>query len=195
MDPYLLVDKCVLLSLAWAGKPSRLVVPLLNSSRLIAHLVKNPPAVRETLVQSWVGKIPWRRDGLPTPVFLDFPSGSAGKESTHNMGDLGSIPGLRRSPGKGKSYPLRYSGLENSMDYTVHGVTKSRTRLRDFHFTSLQPMWQYILLLACLFYISFLHCRNISQINDLHGSLCLRLCSFGEARLIELVPRTARPSG
>ena len=137
VDPDLLVDKCILLSLAWAGKPSRLVVPLLNSSRLIAHLVKTPPAVQETLVQSWVGKIPWRRDRLPTPVFLDFPCGSAGKESTHDMGHLGSVPGLRRSRGEGKGYPRRYSGLENSMDYTVHGVTKSRTRLRDFDFTSL----------------------------------------------------------
>ena len=45
------------------------------------------------------------------------------------MGDLGLIPGLGRSPGEGKDYPLQYSGLENSMDYTVHGVSKSRTRL------------------------------------------------------------------
>ena len=49
------------------------------------------------------------------------------------MGDLDSIPGLGRSPGKGKGYPLQYSGLENSMDYKVHGVTKSRTRLSNFH--------------------------------------------------------------
>ena len=52
-----------------------------------------------------------------------------------NMGDLGSIPGLGRSPGEGKGYPLQYSGLENSMDCTVHEVSKSQTRLRDFHFT------------------------------------------------------------
>ena len=49
-------------------------------------------------------------------------------------GDLGSIPGLGRFPGAGKGYPLQYSGLENSMDYTVHGVVKSQTRLSDFHF-------------------------------------------------------------
>ena len=48
------------------------------------------------------------------------------------MGDLGSIPGLVRSPGEGKSYPLQYSGLENSMDCIVHGFAKSRTRLSDF---------------------------------------------------------------
>ena len=61
-------------------------------------------------------KIPWRRDRLPTPVFLVFPGGLAGKESAGNAGDLGSIPGLGRSPGEEKDYPLQYSGLENSWD-------------------------------------------------------------------------------
>ena len=56
------------------------------------------------------------------------------KDSTCNEGDLGSIPGLGRSPGEGKGYPLQYSGLENSMDCIVHGVAKSRTQLSDFHF-------------------------------------------------------------
>ena len=70
---------------------------------------------------------------LSIPVLLGFPSGSAGKESACNAGELGLIPGLGRSPGEGKGYPLQYSGLENSMDYTVYGVTKSRTRLNDFH--------------------------------------------------------------
>ena len=79
---------------------------------------------------------PWRRDRLPIPVFLGFPCGSAGKESACNTGDLGSIPGLGRSPGDGKGYPLQYSGLENSMDYIVHGVAKNRTQLSDFHFHS-----------------------------------------------------------
>ena len=65
---------------------------------------------------------------------LGFPGGSAGKESACNVGGLGSIPGLGRSPGEGKGYPLQYSGLENSTDYTVHGVAKSRTRLSHFHF-------------------------------------------------------------
>ena len=83
---------------------------------------------------SWVRKIHWRRDRLHTPVFLGFPCGSAGKESTCNVGDLGSILGLGRFPGKGKGYPLQYSGLENPIDCLVHGVTKSRTRLSNFHF-------------------------------------------------------------
>ena len=63
-----------------------------------------------------------------------FPGGSAGEEFTHNAGDLGSIPGLGRSPGEGNSYPLQYSGLKNSMGCIVHGVAKSWTRLSDFHF-------------------------------------------------------------
>ena len=80
-----------------------------------------------------VGKILWRRDRLPTPVFLGLPCDSAGKKSTCNAGDLGLIPGLGKSPGEGKGYPLQYSGLENPMDCVVHGVTKSQTQLNDFH--------------------------------------------------------------
>ena len=76
----------------------------------MAQLVKNPPAMRETWVRSLGWKIPRRgRDRLPTLVFLGFLCGSAGKESACNMGDLGSIPGLGRSPGEGIGYPLQYS--------------------------------------------------------------------------------------
>ena len=67
-----------------------------------------------------------------------FPCGSAGRESACNAGDLGSIPVLGRSPTERKGYPLQYSGLENSMDCTVHGVEKSWTLLSNFHLTSLQ---------------------------------------------------------
>ena len=59
-----------------------------------------------------LGKIPWSRDRLPTPVFLGFPGGSNGKESTCNVGDLGSIPRLGRSPGGGHGNPLQDSCLE-----------------------------------------------------------------------------------
>ena len=90
-----------------------------NSASLIVQLVKNPPAMQETLGR--------RRDRLPTLVFLGFPYGSAGKESTCNAGDLGLIPGLGRSPGEGEGYPLQYSGLENSMNCIIHGVAKSQT--------------------------------------------------------------------
>ena len=105
-----------------------------HRASLIALLVKNPPAMQETLVQSLGQEDPLEKDRLPTPVILGFPCGSAGKESARNAGDLGSIPGLGRSPGEGKGYPLQYSGLENFMDCIVHGVPKSRTQLSDFHF-------------------------------------------------------------
>ena len=61
-----------------------------------------------------VGKITWRRDRLPSPVFLGFPGDSDSKESACNVGDLGSIPGLRRSPGGGHGNLLWYSYLEKS---------------------------------------------------------------------------------
>ena len=63
-----------------------------------------------------------------------FPGSSAGKESTCNAGDSGSIPGLGRSAGEGIGYPFQYSDLENSMDYIDHGIAKSQTRLSDFYF-------------------------------------------------------------
>ena len=70
-------------------------------------------------------------------MLLDFPGVSDGKSPAYNAGDLGSIPGLGRFPGEGNGNPLQYSCLENSMDggawwATVHGVTKSWTRLSDF---------------------------------------------------------------
>ena len=68
-------------------------------------------------------------------LYWGFPGGSSGKESACNVEELGSIPELGRSPGEGNGYPLRYSGLENSMDSMVHGVAKSWTWLGDFHFT------------------------------------------------------------
>ena len=103
-------------------------------------MVKNPPAMQETLVDSWVGKICWRGARLPTPVFLGFPCGSAGKEFTHNAGDLGFIPRLGRSSAEGKGYPLQYSGWENSMDCIVHGVPKNQTQLSNFHLKDKQEL-------------------------------------------------------
>ena len=91
---------------------------------LIDQLVKNHLQCRRPGFNSWVGKTHWRRDRLPTPVFLSFPCGSVGKAYTCNAGDLGSIPGLGRSPGEGKGYSVQYSGLENSMDCIVQGVAK-----------------------------------------------------------------------
>ena len=77
-------------------------------------------------------------------VLWGFCDGSAGKESTCHVGDLGSVPGLGRSPGEGNGNPLQYSGLENSMDSIVHGVTKSQTWLSDFQFfTWVIYYWSY----------------------------------------------------
>ena len=70
----------------------------LNQASLVAQLVKNPPTLQETLAQFLDQEVPWRRYRLPTPVFLGFPGGSDGEESTSNAGDLGSIPELGRSP-------------------------------------------------------------------------------------------------
>ena len=62
----------------------------------------------------WLGSSPWRRDRLPTAVFLGFPGGSDDKESSCNVGHLGLIPGLGRHPGGGHGNPLQYSCLENA---------------------------------------------------------------------------------
>ena len=94
---------------------------------------------------------------------VGFPCGSAGKESSCNAGDLGLIPGLGRSPGEGKGYPLQYSGLENSMNCIVRGVTKRQTQLSDFYFISLQI---YCDMLACyvvvtmIFFFFFKNCKS-----------------------------------
>ena len=92
---------------------------------------------RRAWFDSCLGKIHWRRDRPPTPVFLGFPCGLADKESACNVGDLGSLPGLGRCPGEAKGYPLQDSGLEIFMDCIVRGVTNNWTWLSHLHFTSL----------------------------------------------------------
>ena len=76
---------------------------------------------------------------LPTLAFFGFPGGSTGEEPGFNVGCLGLIPGLGRSPGVRKGYLLHYSGLENSMKCIVHGVTFCGTRLSNFHFQLFRP--------------------------------------------------------
>ena len=80
----------------------------------------------------------WRmavcRFGCQRCYLSGFPGGSDGQECACNVGSLGLIPELGRSPGEGNGFPLQYSGLKNSMDCAVHGVIKSRTQLSDFHF-------------------------------------------------------------
>ena len=96
--------------------PSRIVFKILNN-KLVQRFLDSPVLV----VMYW------------TSLIMSFPCGWAGKESACNAGDLGSIPGLGRSPGEKKGYPLQYSGLENSIDCIVHGVVKSQAQLSDFH--------------------------------------------------------------
>ena len=79
-------------------------------------MVQNLLAMQETPVQFLGRKDPLRRARIPTLVFMSLPSGSDGKESTCNAGDLSSIPALGRSPGGGHGNPLQYSCLENPMD-------------------------------------------------------------------------------
>ena len=91
-----------------------------------------------------VGNRAITQDYRPSVNFSTLLQGSAflvahQKESICNSGDPGSIPGSGRSPGEEKGYPLQYSGLENSMDCVVHGVSKSWTGLSNFHFHSKAP--------------------------------------------------------
>ena len=92
----------------------------------------NVPGGLEARWSYWMWSLP--RSWCQHPSLRQHSGGSAGKESACNVGDQGSIPGLGRSPGEGKGYPLQHSGLESSMDCRVHGVAKSQTRLSDFHF-------------------------------------------------------------
>ena len=96
-------------------------------------------------------------------IHLGFPSGSAGKESTCNAGDLASIPGLGRSPWERNSYPLQYSGLENSTDCIVHGVAKSRARLSNYSFA-------HFILFLFRWELQFRKVkRHLKRKNSLHG--------------------------
>ena len=102
---------------------------LYEGASLIAQLVKNPPTVQETPVWFLGLEEPLEKGQATHSCVPGLTYGSGGKESTCNAGDPGLIPGLGRFAGEGIGYPLQYSGLENSMDYTVHGVAKSWTWL------------------------------------------------------------------
>ena len=98
---------------------------------LIDQLVKNLPSMQDTPVRFLGEEIHWRSDRLPNPVFWGFPCGLAGKESACNAGDLGLIPGLGRSPGEGKGYPLHsvfwpgeFHGLYSPWDHKELNTTE-----------------------------------------------------------------------
>ena len=110
------VVKCInSLFLLLISSTAQFIFPFINwyGASLIAQLAKNCLQCRRAWFDSRVGKIPWRRDRLTTPVFMGFPGGSGGKESACNAGDLGLIPGLGRSPGGGHGSLIQYSCLEN----------------------------------------------------------------------------------
>ena len=81
------------------------------------------------------------------------------------------IPGLGRSPGEGKGYPLQYSGRENSMDCIVHGLAKSRTHLRDFHFHFMSDKGLISKLYKELMQLNVTKQSNL-KIEDLNGYFC-----------------------
>ena len=91
---------------------------------------------------SWVGKIHWRRERLPTPVFLGFPCGSASKESACSAGDLDSIPRLGRYTGEGKGYTPQYGNPErlsfiNRASLIAQLVVKNLPTVQETRFLSL----------------------------------------------------------
>ena len=116
------------------------------------------------------------------PKYEGFPETSVGKESAYNAGDPGLIPGLGRSPGEEKGFPLRYCGLENSMDCIVHEVAKRQTWLSNFHFQSIRasalasvlPMniqsWFPLGLIGLISLLS----KGLPRVNSLKGTLMLR---------------------
>ena len=101
---------------------------------MVAQLVKNPHAMQERPgFNSWIGKIPWRRDKLPTPVFLGFPGGSDSKESACNVGDLGLILGLGKIPWRRawQPTPVLLPGVSHGQrslaGYSTWGLKESDT--------------------------------------------------------------------
>ena len=135
----------------WAKRNSRHIIISTNISAVFS--IKNALSLKFCSSFSKPALVVWSplRYHIHFRIHLSIsgPLWSAGKESTCNVGDLGSIPGLGISPGEGKSYPLQYSGLKNSMDYIVHGVTESWTWLSNCHFSLslcqfLQNYWYFV---------------------------------------------------
>ena len=134
----------------------------------MAQLARICLQCRRPKIDSWVGKVCWRRDRLPTPIFFGFPCGSAGKESACNVADLGLILGLGRSP------PLKYSGLENSMDCIVHGVQRVRYDSETFTFSNIFIECRHYLWVwwRSLWWLVYLHSKrwrafaNVIKVSD-----------------------------
>ena len=132
-------------SLIWLSDWTELNwIPFVRALPWWPHHLPKAPSPNTTTLKGQISTYEFWRDTkiqATAPSFfpsltllLGFPCGSAGKESSYNEGDLGSIPGLGRSPGEGKGYQLQYCDLESSMGCIVHEVTKNWTCLSDFHF-------------------------------------------------------------
>ena len=129
---------------------------------------------------------------------LGFPGGSEVKASACNAGDLGSIPGSGRSPGEGNGNPLQYSCLENPMGggawwATVHGVAKSRTRLSDFTFTSLNWVFAYSSekkFFFVFFFLLLLYSKIWEYVWKDAATFCLFFINFLAAYYKMCCPRT-----
>ena len=108
-----------------------------------------------------------RRYRYISHIYMGFPYGSAGKESTCNVEDLGLIPGLGRSPGEGKGYPLQYSGVENSMDCIVMGLQRVGHNWTTFTSYFFHFIYTYIYIYMCVYiYIClFIYFGGISLYN------------------------------
>ena len=114
------------------------------------------------------GRFAGEEIGYPLQYSWAFLVAQPLKNLPNNVGDLGSIPGLRGSPREGKGCPLLHSGLENSMDCIVHGVTESRTQLSNFHFHFLPEI-----LIPLLVSYSLPSCLKLFRIQYI-----LFICSF-----------------
>ena len=102
-----------------------------DGASLVAQLVKNPPTMQETWVQSLGGEDPLEKGKASHSSIVELPCGLGDKDQPA----LWKTWDPARSPRDGKGCPLQYPGLENSRGCVVHGVTKNQTRLSDFHFT------------------------------------------------------------
>ena len=120
--------------------------------------------------------------------YIGFPGGSDGQESACNVGDLGSVPGLGRSPGEGNSYPLQYSHLENSMDSMVHGVAKSQTWLSHFYFTWILGASLVAQMVKCLPEMWEIQIQSLGQENPLEKKIATHSSIFAWK-----IPQTEEP--
>ena len=113
----------------WFNLMPNIIFPIFYNYSLICSVGKEHACNSRPQFNSWFGKILWRRDRLPTPIFLSFPCGSAGKESACNAGHLDLIPGLGVIPWRKESLPTsvfwlrEFHGLYSPWDHKELDMT------------------------------------------------------------------------